>query len=524
METSLSAEAPNVLIILADDLGYSDLGCYGGEIPTPYLDRLAAAGVRMSAFYATPRCSPTRASLLTGRYSHEVGIGVLTRPVGYRGSLDPHVPTLATVLKEQGYRTCLAGKWHLSSDVENPNDTWPTRRGFDEFYGILGGATSYFNPQAFYHQETPIQIAPEEDFYLTDALTDHAIDFTSRSAEQDDPFFLYLAYTAPHWPLHAREEDIHAQHGRYAGGWDKTRWGRWEAQERVAPVRGVSSLPPADSREDDWHSTQDPAWQQERMEVYAAQVSSLDANVGRILDHLDALGELGRTLILFMSDNGAEAMDLEVGRYFAPHVTPKQTRGGEAVTLGNTPSVSPGDETTFQSYGRAWANVSNTPFREYKMWVHEGGIAAPLICSWPAGGVPSGSVIDHPFHIIDVLPTVLAATGSDCPEHTAGLSFLDCIRGHAEPPERTLYWEHVGNAAIRRGDFKLVRQTDQPWELYDLSRDRAEEHDLSAAHPELVEELQQNWQEWAQGAGVIPWDDLVREFTDRNLPPWQARA
>jgi len=516
-------DRPDVIVILADDLGFSDLASYGGEIPTPNLDRLAARGARMSSFTTTPRCSPTRASLLTGRHSHEVGIGVLTRTVGYRGSLDPDVPTVAGLLADVGYLTSLTGKWHLSADVREPNETWPTRRGFEDFYGIMGGGTSYFNPKAFYRGEEPVDVPVDDAFHLTDALTDHALEVVDRAAREERPYFLYLAYTAPHWPLQAHEADISPHRGRYAEGWDAAR----EARERRQAELGLFPAPfpasPRDPEEPAWEDAADRDWQQRRMEVFAAQVTALDRGVGRLIDDLEARGRLDDTLVLFLSDNGAEAEELRVGRFLSPHVTPATTRDGRDVAIGNDPSIEPGREDTFTSYGRPWANLSNTPFRRYKKWVHEGGIAAPLIASWPAGGIPQGSLVHAPAHVTDLLPTIAAATGTDAPSGIAGADVLDVLRG-GEASDRPLYWEHIGNAAIRVGRYKLAREFGAPWELYDLEVDRAELHDLAAEHPELVESLAAQWQEWADAHGVIPFAELQDLYEARGLPRWQAQS
>jgi arylsulfatase A-like enzyme len=519
-----STTTPNIVVILADDLGFSDLGCYGGEIPTPNLDRLAASGVRSSSFYTTPRCSPTRASLLTGRYSHEVGIGVLTRPVGYRGSIDPDVPTIATMLSDAGYKTCLAGKWHLAADVRQPSPSWPTRRGFEEFFGILGGGTSYFNPHAFFSGEEPLSVDADEEFYLTTALTRRAVRFISDAHAEHRPFFLHLAYTAPHWPLQAPADDVDGQRGRYAAGWDHAREARLARQEALGIFPAAFDAAPRDADESPWSDVEDAEWQQRRMEVYAAQVVALDRGVGEVLDQLDTLGVRDDTLILFLSDNGAEAEELAVGRFLSPHVTPAETRDARPVRIGNASHIEPGPEDTFTSYGRPWANLSNTPFRLYKKWVHEGGIAAPLIVSWPAGGIAAGEIVHSPQHVVDVLPTIAEATGAAVPPSLAGHSLIAELRGHSEPAvaERALFWEHIGHAAVRRDSHKLVRVRGGEWELYDLSVDRAEQHDLAGESPELVGELVAEWQEWAGSHGVIPWQDLVEEFTARGLPAWQA--
>lgn len=524
MTTPTTPTRPDVIVVLVDDLGFSDLASYGGEIPTPHLDRLASRGVRLSSFYTTPRCSPTRASLLTGRPSHEVGIGVLTRPVGYRGSLDPEVPTLASVLSDAGYATSLTGKWHLSSKVDGPDETWPTRRGFDDFYGIIGGGTSYFSPKAFFRGEQNAEgDAMQPEFYLTHALAEHALDFVREQIEHDQRYFLYLALTAPHWPLHAPEDHIREQAGRYDEGWDALREQRRDRQTELGLF--PSNFEPAgrDAAEAAWTDAPDREWQARRMEVYAAQVAAMDGAIGRLIDELDSAGRFDDTLLLFLSDNGAEAMEIPVGRRFAPHVTPEHTRDGRAVTIGNDPAIVPGDEETYASYGRAWANLSNTPFRLYKSWVHEGGIAAPCIATWPSGGIGGGTILHDPAHVVDLLPTIAHAVGVPVPESVTGSGLLDMLRGEGTP-ERDLFWEHIGNAAIRRGRLKLVRETGADWELYDLEADRAEQHDLAAEQPETVADLARAWQNWADRHGVIAFHDLVAMYEERGLPAWQATS
>ncbi|MFD7307974.1 arylsulfatase [Promicromonospora sp. NPDC059942] len=509
---------PDVLVVLADDLGFSDLGAFGGEIDTPALDRLARRGVRMSSFYATPRCSPSRAALLTGRHAHDVGVGVLTsddRPDGYRGSPDPAAPTLAERLRAVGYTTALAGKWHLSSRTDEPDETWPTRRGFDEFYGVLPGATSYYAPPLVQGEERLPPSATAGDYYLTDDLSRYARGFVERAHRAGRPWFLYLAYTAPHWPLHAREADVAQYRERYLAGWDRLRERRLAAQHRLG-LATATDLPPRDPRVPAWAETTDREWEAERMAVYAAQVEAMDRGVGALLDQLAAQGTLDDTLVVFCSDNGACAEELPPpSGSLSPDVSPPTTRDGRAVRVGSSPAVVPGPEDTFASYGRAWAHLSNTPFRLYKRWVHEGGIASPLIASWPAGGVRGGGRTAGPGHVVDVAPTVLRAAGGDADGMT-GVSMLDQWRG-APAVERPLFWEHLGNAAVRHGRWKLVREAGQPWELYDVGADRGETHDLAAAHPGVVARLERCWEAWARSAGVIGWDRLLAYYRERGL-------
>ncbi|WP_336631881.1 MULTISPECIES: arylsulfatase [unclassified Microbacterium] len=512
---------PNVVIVLADDLGYSDISPFGGEIDTPQLERLAARGVRMTSYYVTPRCSPSRAALLTGRHPHSVGIGVLTtdnRPRGYPGSLDPDVPTLAERVKDEGYATAVFGKWHLASDMTVPSATWPTRRGFDEFRGMLPGASSYRNPPITEGEQRVADADLPEDYYFTEDITQSGVDFIRRRAEAEEPFFLFLAYTAPHWPLQADESDIAKYRDRFGVGWARVQAERFARMRDLGVASGVERFE-VGADLDGWPA--DARWETERMAVYAAQVESLDRGVGRILDALEVAGVDQDTIVLFFSDNGGCSEEITPGRTsFSELVCPPVTRAGEEVVVGNHPDLMPGPANTYQSYGERWATVSNTPFRMWKRWVHEGGISTPFIASWPAGGVPAGAdIMPGVGHIIDIVPTVLDAMGLE--SDLEGESLLPVWRG--EPTEeRTLFWEHVGNAAVRRGRYKLVREWGGPWELYDIAVDRGESHDLSAAEPALAAELLAEYEAWAQRNGVIPWEDVLADHVSRGLAPERA--
>lgn len=514
---------PNVITILADDLGYSDLGAFGGEIDTPNLDRLAERGTRMTSFYVTPRCSPSRAALLTGRHPHSVGVGILTRddrPNGYPGALSTTVPTVAQLLKEQGYSTALIGKWHLSSDVDAPNDTWPTRRGFDEYYGFLPGCGSYFQPRLHRGEErVPAEELASNDYYFTDDIAERAVDFIDRCVKAAAPFFLYFAHSAPHWPLHAKEGDAEKYRARFARGWDRLRAERFKRQHDLG-LGLTPSLPPRDDEVPAWEWAGDHQWEVERMSVYAAQVEAMDRAIGRVLDVLDRLHVADGTLITFSSDNGACAENLQGPGGWTPPATicPPLTRTGVPVAIGNRPEVMPGPEETYASYGRSWANLSNTPFRLYKRWVHEGGISSPFIAAWPGGGIPAGFINRTPGHVVDMLATVLDATSVNAEVVTAGDSLLPVLRGDVRAEERTLYWEHLGNAAVRRGPWKLVREASGPWELYDVDADRGETEDRSAEQPELVTELEALWRDWADANGVIPWEKVVADYAARGIP------
>ncbi len=519
---------PNVVLILADDMGFSDLGCYGGEIDTPNLDALGRGGVRFSHFYNTARCTPSRASLLTGLHPHQAGIGVLTnddRPNGYAGSLNRHCATLAEILRDRGYATCLSGKWHLSSEMHNPNDAWPTRRGFDRFFGTLTGCGSFYQPGTLTRGEQDASAeAGAPGFFYTDAIAAEAVRFIDdHGSAEAPPFFLYAAFTAPHWPLHAPAADIAKYAGRFDQGWDRLRVARLERLVAEGVLPADTTLSGRDPTQPAWADAAHPEWQALRMQAYAAQVEKLDQGVGRIVDALEQCGKFDNTLLVFLSDNGASAEELplvEVERFRArADIVPSRSRSGAPIRIGNTPDIVPGGDDTYASYGRAWANLSNTPFRFYKRWVHEGGIAAPLIVHWPQAGLAAGAVVEQPFQLVDVVPTVIEATAACYPppslswpvEALEGRSMLPAMQGEAAGAA-PLFWEHTGNAAIRLGSWKLVREYPGDWELYDIGIDRTELHDVAADHPDVVAGLARQWQEWADRVGVIPWETTLEIY------------
>jgi arylsulfatase len=534
MNAQVKPAAPpaNVVLVLVDDMGFSDIGCYGGEIRTPNIDRLGREGVRLSQFYNTARCSPSRASLLTGLHPHQVGIGVLTQndwPRGYPGTLNQRCVTLAEVLRDAGYRTCLSGKWHVSNKPREPSDAWPTRRGFDRFFGTLTGGQSYFQPSTLTRGETNVESeALRPDFYYTDAITDDACAFIGEQT-QGRPFFLYVAYTAPHWPLHARADDMARYRGAFDEGWDILRERRMQRLLGEGILDDAAGLSDRDPTQPPWESVEHRDWQARRMEAYAAQVDRMDQGVGRIVEALKSSGGFDDTLFLFLSDNGASAEplpltgDVESFKQLRPPFTRLKTRDGRDVGIGNVPTVEAGGEDSFASYGRAWANLSNAPFRYYKRWTHEGGIATPLIAHWPHGKLANRTVVRAPAQLVDVMPTILEATGAAYPSNRngneilplEGRSLLPALRGDSLP-DATLYWEHTGNAAIRRGRWKLVREYPNAWELYDISRDRSELSNVAAQHPSIVDELAKGWQAWAGRVGVIPWETTIAIYLERG--------
>jgi len=489
---------PNIVVLLADDLGFSDVGCYGSEIETPHIDALAAAGTRYSQFYNCARCCPTRAALMTGLYPHQAGVGHMVddygRP-GYRGNLSKDCPTIAETLRAAGYRTAMAGKWHLTPSDGN-RDNWPTRRGFERFYGTIASIRSYYQPPTLAEQEADIPRTPA-DFYYTDAIASKAIEAIRAFGKQ--PFFLYTAFTSPHWPLHALEADIAKCQKRYEAGWDAIRAARLAKQKTLG--LDLAAAPRAEEVPA-WSDAPDKAWQIRRMAVYAAMVQRMDVNIGRIVTALQQQGVLDNTLIVFASDNGGCAEEMSATMPAAEKKArkmPESTRDGRPIRYGNLPDIPPGAEDTYQSYSANWAHVSNTPFRRFKHWVHEGGIASPLILRWP-GRVDAGGWNSRPAHMIDLVPTFCGAAGARPSKPIEGIDLF-------QPPQRSrrLYWEHEGNQAVRDGDWKLVREHGKPWELFQMSKDRTELHDLASAQPDRVRVMAQDWQRWAKRVGALPW-------------------
>lgn len=527
----MTEKKTNVVIILNDDMGYSDLGCYGGEVDTPNLNRLASEGIRFSQFYNTPRCSPSRASLLTGLHPHQTGVGILTEnqlPDGYEGNLRRSCPTIAEVLKANGYATFMSGKWHVANDWFDDRSNWPLQRGFERFYGIIGGAADYYNPITLTRDNENIEAqAGEADYYFTDAVTDNAVTFVreQRRERPDQPFFLYVAYTSPHWPLHAPAEVVDKYRGRFDAGWDILRRRRLERMIEMGLIDPAWRLSPRDPGEPAWEEAEHKEWQRRRMEVYAAQIDRMDQGIGRIVGELEASGCLEDTLILFLSDNGgcAEVLLPPAENLLRGHLAREYTKEGRRVRLGNDPSLMPGDEEGYQSYGVAWANLSNTPFRLYKHWTHEGGISTPFIAHWPAGFSSKGELRHTPAQLVDIMPTILEATGSSraaVPNGIAaprleGKSLLSLFAGDS-PMDRLLYWEHEGNAAVRGKRWKLVRNYPGAWELYDMEADRTELHDVAGEHPDILERMKAAYESWAERCQVIPREKILAASRRRS--------
>ena len=497
------AARPNFVLIMADDMGFSDLGCYGSEIQTPNLDKLAAGGVRLTQFYNTGRCCPTRAALLTGLYSHQAGVGHMVErykpPLpGYLGHLNRQCVTIGEVLLAAGYHTLMSGKWHVGQG----EGMWPVERGFERFYGMVGGGANYFKPDG---RHGPMGLDRKEihpgggDYYLTDAFTNHAIKFVNdASAKNDKPFFLYLAYTAPHWPLHAKPDDIERYRDKYKDGWDALRAARHKRQIELGIVDAAWSPTPRGTDIPAWDKVP-PKKQAEmdlRMAVYAAQIDRMDQQIGRVVATLKELKKFDNTLILFLADNGGCA---EGGVFGFGEIQKRE--------------AAPGSVDTWASYGEGWANASNSPFRRYKHWVHEGGISTPLVASWPAGIPSRGKIVPQVGHLIDIMPTLLEVAGAEYPKTYNGHEILPLagrslatVLKTGQPIDRELiFWEHEGNRAVRRGEWKFVSQHPGRWELYDMSKDRTELTNVAADHADVVTELHALYDAWAKQSHVLPW-------------------
>jgi arylsulfatase len=520
-QSASAADRPNILILLADDLGYSDIGCYGGEIRTPHLDQLAAKGLRFTQFYNTGRCWPTRASILTGYYAQAVRHDALT---GYKlpqdyGSTGPSgdrprwAPLLPKYLQPLGYRSTMSGKWHVDGD--------PMDHGFDHAF-LTEGTNDYFDCKGHTDDGEELPARDKEGgYYSTVAIADFAIKHLREHAERhaDQPFFQYVAFHAPHFPVQALPEDIAIYKDRYKAGWDALRrerltrmnemgiadcalsplepevipnWNPAEAElkRQIGPDEVGHAVP--------WESLTpgEREFQAVKMAIHAAMVHRIDIEIGRVLDQIEAMGALDNTIVFFMSDNGASAEQLIRGN-------------------GHDPAAPAGSARTYLSIGPGWSSAANTPFRLHKSWNHEGGIRTPLIVSWPAGIAARGELRATPGHVIDLTPTVLDLAGGKAPATVAGLpappmhgiSLAPAFAADGSAKRDDLWWNHHGNRAIRVGDWKLVADHDAPWELFDLSRDPSEIHNLAAEHPEKVNELEARWTKRAEELHALALQD-----------------
>jgi arylsulfatase A-like enzyme len=469
------APRPNIVVILCDDMGFSDLGCFGGEIDTPHLDQLAANGIRFTDFHNNAKCSETRASLLTGLWHQQ------SKNLKQSG----HV-TIAEVMRGAGYSTLMSGKWHL--------DGTPPERGFDRYFGFLSGAINFFTGADWQTGENLMRLDGEEfsvaeDFYSTDAFTDYAIDFVDGALQQKKPFFLYLAHNAPHFPLHALREDIAKYEGRYDAGWDFIREQRYQKLRELGVLDDTWRLSPRDPKVEPWSAMTEAQREflKPMMVVYAAMVDRLDQNVGRLVAHLRSQQVLDDTVILFLSDNGA-----------CPYHRLR------------TPGVLPGPANSDIGYDARWANMCNTPLRLYKQYAHEGGTATPFIVHWPQGIKSRGAFSPFTSHLVDLMPTLVELSGAEYPVNYGGQpihpmegrSLVPAFEGQKHRGDHPLYWEFSGNHAIRHGKWKLVAQRSRDWELYNLSIDRSETRDLAEKIPETVADLATRYDRWASRAGA----------------------
>ena len=512
-----TADRPNIIIILADDMGYSDVGCYGGEIETPNIDRLAQNGLRYRQFYNCARSCPTRASLLTGLYPHQAGMGWMAaadlQTPAYQGYLNDQCVTIAEVLQSAGYSTYMSGKWHVSSDRQNKGlvkDNWPLQRGFERYFGIVEGASNYYNVK--YTNDNDQAMSPDDgSFYFTHALSDSASAFIARHDFAADPLFLYLAYTSPHWPLHALQEDIDKYAERYKAGWDRLRRERFERQKEMGLFAKNAVLSPRDEAVAAWDdlSEQEQNEFAQRMAIYAAQIDAMDQGIGRVISSLEKKGQLNNTAIFFLSDNGACA---------------------EFLSGGKSKAVN-GKADTHESYRINWANLSSTPFREYKHFTNEGGIATPLIVHYPNGVSRklNNTFVSDYGHLIDLMATCTDLGKAQYPETSGensiipmqGVSLTPNFSGKRLERPSPVFWEHEANIAVRDGKWKIVAKTKErmPFDkssvkLYDMEADPTEMNDLSERYPRRKADMFSLWNAWAEDIGVFPMD--TRDYGQRQ--------
>lgn len=515
---SIGVEAqkkPNIILILADDMGYSDIGSYGGEVQTPNLDLLAREGLRYRQFYNAARCCPTRASLMSGLYPHQAGMGWMAAAdlgtPAYQDDLNKECVTIAEVLKTAGYSTFMTGKWHLTNERKIDGmvtDSWPHQRGFDRYFGIIPGGANYFTPVLYSNNH---KYKAPDNFYLTNAISDSSVKFIDEhlAAKKDQPFFLYLAYTSPHWPLHALKAEIDKYRDVYKKGWDALRKERFERQKALGLVPATAILSPRDSTVPAWDKLSEEQKQDMsmRMAVYAAQIDIMDQGIGRVVNELKEKGQLENTLIFFLSDNGACA---------------------EYISSGKSKVVD-GSAETFESYRQDWANLSSTPFKEYKHYTYEGGIATPLIVHWPKGINPK---LDNSFvtgygHITDIMATCVEVANAKYPTvyeghkitPMQGKSLVPHFSGNPNNRNK-VYWEHEANIALRDGKWKMVAKTPQGEKfdkktihLYDMEADPTEMNDLGAKFPARLNTMYADWLKWAKSIGAFPMD--TREYNVR---------
>lgn len=571
-QSTKQSARPNIILILSDDMGYSDLGCYGSRISTPNLDSLAMTGLRYTQFYNVGHCCPSRASLMTGLYPQQTGLGWMTARnfhlPGYTDELNAHCVTIAQVLKSSGYATFMTGKWHLCRNTHagGPEYDWPLQRGFDKFYGILTGAGNYYDPPSLCRGNR--LISPYDDslyhpqhYYFTHAITDNSVKFI-RERPKDKPFFMYVAYTAAHWPMQAPAAAVARYKGKFDLGWDSLRTLRLAREKQLGVIDSSIALSPLDTHP--WSAEEDKKAMARRMETYAAMITIMDDGIGKIVRELKREGIYDNTVILFLQDNGGNAEGVGFGgpegetRPVAKDTTklkpmgkddiqyaviPHATRDGSPEMMGKRLMAGPAN--TYLAYLKPWANLSNTPFRKYKNFCYEGGIATPLIVHWPAGiHAERGAIRKQVGHEIDIMPTLVQLAGARYPSRydgkkitpVSGVSLLPTFENKPLRP-RAIYWSHQANRGVRLGKWKIVSggilhgpygtwktYTSLPWQLYDMDNDRSEMKDLSAQYPQIVKKMVAMWNKWAQEDKVypMPWKEEKPDVQSYYMStPWK---
>ena len=528
---------PNIIVVLVDDMGYSDIGCYGGEVRTPNIDGLAAEGLRFSQFYNAGRSCPTRASLLTGVYPHQAGIGRMTfdqNLPGYKGTLGDNVVTIAEVLQQAGYNTGMIGKWHvaetplredqrewLAHQVSYPDfadkKNYPVNRGFNDFYGIIYGVANFFDPFSLVNGDEPVDSVPK-DYYITQALSDSAVSYVNRYARDEKPFFLYIAHTAPHWPLHALPEDIAKYKNTFTKGWDAIRKERYERMKELGIFGKSDNFLSAPPHHRDWEKDSTQIWDAMAMAVHAAMIDRVDQGIGQLVAALKENGRYENTLILFLSDNGASNERCE---NFLPgeNDRPDMTRDGRPIIYPKHKTEAlPGPETTFAAIGGEWANAANTPFRFWKARMYEGGICTPMIAHWPAGIKKNVSGITPQLgHVIDIMATCIDMANADYPQTyrsrtiipLEGKSLVPIFKTGEREGHEYIGFEHFNEKAYRSNDgWKIVKaaagKEDTAWELYDLTNDRTEMHNVAEKYPDKLKKMITLYDNWAARCLVVP--------------------
>ena len=511
-----SSERPNIIMIMVDDMGFSDISPYGGtDVETPNLQRLADEGIRFRQFYNNSISAPTRASLITGQYQHKAGVGYFNTNLGlpsYQGFLNRESLTFAEVLRNAGYTTLMSGKWHVGDD----RDQWPNQRGFDHFFGFIGGASNYYdigdatgpNAVPLVLDNQPVRLTKEQ--YLSHEIANHALDFIDDASQKKNPFFLYLAFNAPHWPLQALPEDIAKYRGRYSIGWDSLRQQRYENAKRVGVVSKDAEITKRDKEVRLWNKLtydEQEFWQR-RQEVYAAMIDRVDQEIGRLLAKLKEVGRYDNTLIVFISDNGAQ--------------------GGNSLRVYTSRTTGPvGSPGSYEVQNSNWSQTGNSPWRSYKDAPYEGGISAPFI-AWYPKKINGGSIVDGIGHLIDIAPTFYDIASAKYPASYNGVStnalpgksLLPVLYGKANEVDRggePLFWERSGKQAVRLGKWKYVSlYPSNRDELYDIENDRAENHDVAAEHPEIVKDLKDRYKKWAKDNGVVDYHILRPVNNNQN--------